>query len=78
MTELSFKKNEKQWAVYHKWEKKYKMRYLRKLSEADGFRILEELHRFVCKMGTKPSFAESDMSKIKLLAKVHSLFNKIK
>lgn len=78
MSGLNYKKEEKGWRVYHRFEQRDKKRFLKKLSASEGFKILDELHQFTHKLGTRPSFKKLDMDKIKTLAYVHSIYCKVK
>lgn len=78
MARFNYSKREKRWKIYHRLEAKQKRRFLRKMSEEDGFKMLKELHRFAYKLGPKLRLDEIDMAKIKSLAHIHSMFGKVK
>lgn len=66
------------WDIYYRLERKHKKTFLKKLTKTDGFRMLDELYRFAYKIGPKSSFKKLDMNKINTLARVHSIFGKVK
>lgn len=76
--EINYKKKQRQWSVYHKFEQKDKKRSLKELSATEGFRIFDELYRFAHRLSIKPSFKRLDMDKVKALADIHYKFGKIK
>jgi len=78
MIKTDYSKRERQWNAYHRLEQKRKAYFLKKLSEADGFNLLNELHSFVYESGVKRGLNKLDMAKIKTLANVHSMFGRIK
>ena len=78
MIKANYSKRERQWSAYHRLEQKRKSCFLRKLSEADGFNLLNELHEFVHKLGARRGLNRLDTAKFKILADVHSMFGRIK
>lgn len=78
MTKVDYTKRERQWSTYHRWERKRKARFLKRLSEARAIKILTELYSFVYGSGVKPHLNKLDIAKIKTLTNVHSMFGKVK
>ena len=66
------------WNTYRKFEKENKRRSLKRLSETDSFNILNQLHQFSLELSSKPRPKELNAAKIKTLARVHSMFGKVK
>lgn len=75
---LDYKSRENRWRAYHKLEEKDKELFFKKTSAGDRFKILKELHQFVYNLKDKKSVEKLDMAKIKTLARVHSVFGKVK
>ena len=69
---------ERRWYIYHKFEDEQKKRSLQRLSEVDGFKLLKELFQFACSLNSGLSFKRLNMSKIKVLADIHSTFGRVK
>ncbi len=78
MTELNLKNRPRQWSLVHKYEVNSKKRSLRKLSERAGFKMFQDLYKFVCNSKTRSTFNILDMDKINTLAEIHSIFGRIK
>lgn len=75
---LNYSSREKRWKAYYKLEQKTKKIFFNKISAGDGFKILKELHQFVYNLKDKAGLEKLDMTKIKTLAKTHSIFGKVK
>lgn len=76
--ELNLKNTERRWNLAYRYEMAGKKRFLRKLSEQNGFRILQELHKFAYNSKARSTFNILDKDKINTLSKVHSIFGKVK
>lgn len=78
MKTLNYVRKEKQWQIYHKFEERNKVSFLKEISGNDGFRILKDLHQFAYKLESKINSKKLDIARIKTLSNVHSIFGKVK
>jgi len=70
-------REERRWARYRGHDNKNRERFLRALSEKDGFNILKDLYEFAYRTSGKSEFAKPNKDKIKTLAEIHSRLNGI-
>lgn len=78
MQDFNLSNKQKRWDIYHKFEKEQKAHFLKKLSEKESLGIFRELYRCAYNLSGKSGFNILDKDKIKTLARVHSIFGKIK
>ncbi len=69
---------EKKWEIYHQFEDEQKRKFLKNLSVKDGFKAFKELYNFASRAGWVFKNRKFDEAKIKHLAKIHTLFGRIK
>lgn len=70
--------NEKQWDKINKFEQKLKKRFLCRLTESEGIKILDDLYKFVSPFTGNLNYKKIGLRKTLILAKVHSMFMKVK
>lgn len=70
-------KIERRWIKLHKFEWKQKKLFLGKLTLDKGLRILSDLNQFAQELDVKASCKRLDEGRIRTLAKVHSMFQKV-
>lgn len=78
MTKANYSRRDKQWSAYRRLGQKRKACSLKRLSEARAIKILNELYGFVYESGVRPRLNRLDITKIRTLANVHSMFGKVK
>ncbi len=66
------------WQAYHNFEEKEKTFFLRKMSRKDSVNMLRQFYKFADGLKGKSHFTGIDKAKIKHLARVHAMFNKVK
>ena len=77
MPEFNYLNEERRWKAYYKFERQRRLSFLRSLSQKDTFVILRGLYSYVYNL-SDAAFSKLDYNKIKALARVHSLFGKVK
>lgn len=68
---------ERRWDILHKFEEKQRELRLKKMTVAESFRILKELHQFAQGIYTHEDYRKINMDKIQILSKVHFMFQKV-
>lgn len=69
---------ERRWDILENFENKYKEKFLRNLTEEKSLEILKYLYLFAQEILDKRYFKKPNQKKIRILTKIHSMFNKVK
>jgi hypothetical protein len=69
---------DRRWDILKNFEDKYKEKFLRNLTEEKSLEILKDLYLFAQEIVDKNYFKRLNKRKIQTLAKVHSMFMKVK
>jgi len=69
---------ERKWREYHKFERRHKKAWLRKVSEKECFAIFGAFYQLCNDIAGAPEFDASSMDKVRALAGVHSIYGTVK
>ncbi len=68
---------QRRWDIVHTFEEKENSSFLRKLSIQKSFKIMESLYQAMLSIKKKSDIVALNPERIRVLSKVHSIFNKV-